>query len=442
MRMYSLIQKKQRGIELDDADYSFFINGVTDISIPIEQVAAFLMAVFFVGMTDAEISSMTMHMAHSGSLIDLSAISGYKIDKHSTGGVGDKTTLIVGPIVASCGVPVAKMSGRGLGYTGGTIDKLESIPGFNTKLAIDEFVRIIKDVGICISGQTQSLAPADKQLYALRDKTSTVESIPLIAASIMSKKIASGADGIVLDVKVGSGAFMKNFDDAVDLGKKMVSIGKHVQKQTVALLTNMDSPLGYAIGNALEVKEAIQVLEGNGPDDLKVLCVELAANMLFLADKGSLDVCRLLAHEAIATKKALQKLKNMVKAQSGDDSYIENLKKFKTASYIEPVFPDRSGYVFSMDSEKFGLASMHLGAGRERYEDSVDHSAGLVLSCKTGRFVKKGDVLATLHTNNPHKVEQAKRMIGDGYQIKDAPPPTAPIVLARVNQEGEITRYN
>jgi pyrimidine-nucleoside phosphorylase len=440
--MYDLIQKKQRGIELNDSDYSFIINGVTDKSIPLEQVAAFLMAVFFVGMTDNEISSMTMHMAHSGSLIDLSAISGYIIDKHSTGGIGDKTTLIVGPIVASCGVNVAKMSGRGLGYTGGTIDKLESIPGFNTKLSIEEFVGIIKDVGICISGQTKNLAPADKQLYALRDTTSTVESIPLIAASIMSKKIASGAHGIVLDVKVGSGAFMKNFDDAVNLGTKMVSIGKHIGKQTVALISNMDSPLGYAIGNALEVQEAIQVLEGSGPDDLKALCVELAANMLFIAGKNSLDDCRLLALEAIETKKALQKFKQMVQAQNGDLSYIENPKSFKAASVIKPVLAAENGYIYSMDSEKFGLASMLLGAGRERYENPIDHSAGLVLSCKLGRYIKKGDVLATMHTNDPQKIEEARMIIEEAYQIKDILPPLAPIVLARVNQNGELSRYN
>jgi pyrimidine-nucleoside phosphorylase len=338
MRMYDLIQKKQHGHALNKDDISYFVRGVTDATIPLEEISAFLMAIFFVGMDDRELSDLTWNMAHSGNTINLSQIKGIKIDKHSTGGVGDKTTLIVAPIVASCGVPVAKMSGKGLGFTGGTIDKLEAIPGVRTKITIEEFIQNVKNIGICIAGQTESLAPADKILYSLRDKTATVESIPLIAASIMSKKIASGADKIVLDVKVGNGAFMKSIDDALLLAQKMVAIGKNVNRQTMALLTDMSTPLGLAIGNSLEVKEAVRVLNGKGPDDLTILCIEVAANMLHLCQKGSLDACRQIAKEAIKNETALNNLLELVSAQGGDIAFIKNPDCLVSALHAIPVY--------------------------------------------------------------------------------------------------------
>ena len=317
MRMYDIIMKKRDGGVLSDEEIGFFVDGVVDGSIPDYQSSALLMAIYFRGLNAHETAVLTDRMAHSGDLVDLSAIHGFKADKHSTGGVGDKTTMIVGPIVASCGVSVAKMSGRGLGHTGGTVDKLESIPGFRVELSPEEFVRTVNEVGICVVGQSGNLAPADKKLYALRDVTATVDSIPLIAASIMSKKIAAGADGIVLDVKVGSGAFMKTLDDAVRLAETMVAIGEKVGRKTVALLTNMDAPLGRAVGNALEVREAVETLQGHGPAELTTICRALAANMLFLAGKGDLHHCDQLAREAVLTGAAFERFKMMVTAQAG-----------------------------------------------------------------------------------------------------------------------------
>ena len=392
MRMYDILAKKRDGGILTDEEIQFFIDGYVSGAIPDYQASALLMAIFLKGMTPHETAALTRSMAQSGDLVDLSSIDGIKVDKHSTGGVGDKTTLIVAPVVASLGVRVAKMSGRGLGHTGGTVDKLESIPGFRTTLDREAFFDVVRRVGVSVIGQSGNLAPADKKLYALRDVTATVNSIPLIASSIMSKKIAAGSDRILLDVKTGSGAFMKTLEDSIALAKEMVSIGEHVGRRTVALITDMDRPLGCAIGNALEVREACETLQGRGPADLTEVCIELAANMLWLAEKGELAQCRSLAKQQIANGEAFAKLKEMVQAQGGDTSVLDDPSRFDRSNVCYEVLAQREGFLYAMDTERCGIASMELGAGREKKEDPIDYSAGIVLRKKVGDFVRKGEV--------------------------------------------------
>ncbi len=407
MRMYDIIVKKRDGLLLSTAEINYFVKGVSDGTIPDYQTSALLMAIVLKGMNKEETADLTLAMMKSGDIIDLSAIEGIKVDKHSTGGVGDKTSLVLGPLVASFGVKVAKMSGRGLGHTGGTLDKLEAIPG--TKIAIerDDFVRQVNEIGCAIIGQTGHLVPADKKLYALRDVTATVESIPLIASSIMSKKLASGSDTILLDVKFGSGAFMKTEEDAKALATAMVEIGKSLNRDTRAILTDMDQPLGLAVGNALEVKEAIATLKGEGPSDLTTLCLEASAIMLEQAGavKDAKDAYPALEAK-IKSGEALVKLAEMVKAQGGDDSFIYQPEKFVVSGHTFEVLATNAGYVKHIDSLAIGIASMKLGGGRETYDDVIDMSAGIVLAKKVGDKVEVGDRLALVYTNKKDAVSQ------------------------------------
>lgn len=441
MRMYDIIMKKRNGLPLTQPEISYFVSGFTAGQIPDYQMSALLMAIYFQGMNAQETAWLTDAMANSGDLVDLSAIAGIKVDKHSTGGVGDKTTLIVAPIVAACGVPVAKMSGRGLGHTGGTIDKLESIPGFQTTLEKEDFFAIVRRVGLSIIGQSGDIAPADKKLYALRDVTATVDNLSLIASSIMSKKIASGANAIVLDVKTGSGAFMKTLDDAVKLAKAMVDIGEKVGRKIIALITDMDVPLGHAIGNTLEVIEAVETLQGRGPADLEAVSIELAANMLYLAEKGTLKECQAMAREMLNNGAAFEKLKAMTQAQQGDVRFLEEPSRFKKAAVIHEVKALTSGYVTAMDTERCGIASVILGAGRENKGDPIDYSAGIILRRKTGEWVSQGETLAELHTNQPESIEAAQDMLLTAIQISSQSPQEKPLIYARVSYDG-VVRYD
>ncbi len=438
MRMYDIIHKKRDGFSLTDEEIGFVVQGCTDGSIPDYQLSALMMAIYFQGLDPHETAVLTDRMAHSGDMVDLSGIHGFKADKHSTGGVGDKTTMVVAPIVAACGVPVAKMSGRGLGHTGGTVDKLESIPGFCVELSPEEFLQTVNTVGACVIGQSGDLAPADKKLYALRDVTATVESIPLIAASIMSKKIAAGADGIVLDVKVGSGAFMKTLEDGVRLAETMVQIGEAVGRRTVALITNMDAPLGNAVGNTLEVCEAVETLEGHGPMELTTICRELAANMLYLAGKGDIIHCSKLAREAILTGAALDKFKEMVAAQGGDISVIEDTQKLPAAADFRRVKAPRDGYITHIDAEKCGLAAAMLGAGRQAKGDPIDYTAGILFRMNLGDQVDGGFEFARLYTSgDPARFDEAERLFLEAVTISPEPLPETPkLILGRVSAEG------
>ncbi len=436
MRMYDILAKKRDGGILTDEQIQFFIDGYVSGAIPDYQASALLMAIFLKGMTPHETAALTRSMAQSGDLVDLSSIDGIKVDKHSTGGVGDKTTLIVAPVVASLGVRVAKMSGRGLGHTGGTVDKLESIPGFRTTLDREAFFDVVRRVGVSVIGQSGNLAPADKKLYALRDVTATVNSIPLIASSIMSKKIAAGSDRILLDVKTGSGAFMKTLEDSIALAKEMVSIGEHVGRRTVALITDMDRPLGCAIGNALEVREACETLQGRGPADLTEVCIELAANMLWLAEKGELAQCRSLARQQIANGEAFAKLKEMVQAQGGDTSVLDDPSRFDRSNVCYEVLAQREGFLYAMDTERCGIASMELGAGREKKEDPIDYSAGIVLRKKVGDFVRKGEVLASFYSSEESKCRTAEQTFTQALRIQDARPKQTALIYARVTAQG------
>ncbi len=440
MRMYDIIAKKRDGGELTYEELKFFIDGYCEGTIPDYQASALLMAMYLKGMSPQETADMTVLMANSGDRIDLSAIKGIKVDKHSTGGVGDKVTLIVAPIVAACGVPVAKMSGRGLGHTGGTIDKLESIPGFRTSLSRDEFISNVQHIGICIAGQTSNLAPADKKLYALRDVTATVNSIPLIASSIMSKKIASGANKIVLDVKTGSGAFMKTLDDSIALAKAMVEIGKRAGIETVAVITDMDTPLGNTIGNALEVREALNTLRGRGPRDLETISFEIAARMLELAGKGDMEYCREAVRNAVYDGSALKKFAAMVKRQGGDSEVVNDESILGKAEFTLDIVSDKSGYVESMKTDLLGTASMILGAGRETKDSAIDHLAGIVLHKKTGSKVEKGEVIATLHTSSEEKLKEAESVVRDAYIISNRRPETKSLILAYVNST-DVRKY-
>lgn len=409
MRMYDIIHKKRNGGELSEKEIKFFVNGYTDGSIPDYQASALCMAIYFRGMSADETAALTLAMADSGDRIDLSGIDGFTVDKHSTGGVGDKTSLIVAPIVAANGGKVAKMSGRGLGHTGGTVDKLESIPGFRTSLTPDEFIKQVNDIGLCIVGQTGELAPADKKLYALRDVTATVESIPLIASSIMSKKLAAGSQGIVLDVKTGSGAFMKTVEDSERLAEEMVSIGKAAGRKVTALITDMDIPLGASVGNSLEVIEAIKTLKGEGEKNLTEVCLSLAAQMLCMVTGRDDMVCRKMAKKSIEDGSALNKLREMITAQGGNADVIDNSGAFKLPKFYVDIISERDGYISRTDAERVGIASVILGAGREKKGDPIDPSAGIILKKKTGDFVSKGDVLATFYTDDETRIDVAKR---------------------------------
>jgi pyrimidine-nucleoside phosphorylase len=436
MRMYDIISKKRDGGELSTEEIQFFIDGYVRGEIPDYQASALMMAIYFKGMTARETADLTMSMARSGEMVDLSSIDGVKVDKHSTGGVGDKTTLIIGPIVASLGVRVAKMSGRGLGHTGGTVDKMESIPGMQTAIDREKFFDIVRKVGISVIGQSGNLVPADKKLYALRDVTATIESIPLIASSIMSKKIAAGSDCILLDVKTGSGAFMKTVEDSIRLAEAMVSIGEHVGRKTIALITNMDRPLGNAIGNSLEICEVCETLKGHGPKDLTSICIELAANMLCLAGHGTPEECRKLAKAQIDNGAAFQKLREMVAAQGGDVAVLDDNSKFPQAPVQREIIADKNGFIFSMDTQECGIASVELGAGREKKEDSIDFSAGIVLHKKVGDKVSAGESIATFYTSSEQKCDEAEKLFRKAIQISKEPPKPLPLVHARVTSAG------
>ena len=428
MRLYDIIKKKRDGGELTTEEINFFIRGVTDGFIPDYQISALCMAIYFRGMNVRETSDLTFAVRDSGDRLDFSAIKGVRADKHSTGGVGDKTSLVVGPIVASLGVKVAKMSGRGLGHTGGTVDKLEAIPGLKTTLAEGDFIRQVNDIGIAIIGQSREFAPADKKLYALRDVTATVDSMPLIAASIMGKKLAADDDCIVLDVKTGSGSFMKSVERSRDLARLMVDIGKRAGKKMVALITDMDVPLGYAIGNSLEVIEAVETLKGRGPEDLTEVCLTLAAHMLSLAGMGTPEEAKMLAKRALSDGSALKKLQEMVARQGGDPACIDDTNKFAKAQYAYAVKSEKAGYITRVDTEAYGLASLALGAGRNTAEDTIDYSAGIILQKKTGDYVEKGETLATLYSNDERKFETAERILLAATSFGPTMPEKTPLI--------------
>ena len=419
MRAVDIIIKKRDGNKLTEKEIDFMVKGYTNGDIPDYQMSSFLMAIYFKGMDDDETSYLTKSMLNSGDILDLSSIDGIKVDKHSTGGVGDKTSLVVAPIVASLGIKVAKMSGRGLGHTGGTIDKLESIPGYNTNLDEKDFINQVNKIGIALIGPTKSLAPADKKMYALRDVTGTVSSIPLIASSIMSKKLAAGTDIIVLDVKVGKGAFMKNVDDAKELARLMVQIGKNMNKKVVAILTNMNDPLGYAVGNNLEVIEAINTLNGKGPKDFNDLCINASAELIYESGlTNNIEDAIKLAIRQIENKEALNKFIELVKAQNGDESYIINPDKFEKAKYIIPVVSNKEGYVKSIDALSIGIASMKLGAGREKLEDKINFNVGIIINKKPGDKVNKNDILAYIHSDFENVCE-INDMIINAYEFSN-----------------------
>ncbi|HYF82867.1 MAG TPA: pyrimidine-nucleoside phosphorylase [Clostridia bacterium] len=441
MRMYDIINKKRNGEELEKEEIQFFIKGYTDGSIPDYQASALLMAIYFRGMNKRETADLTMAMVNSGATMDLSAISGIKVDKHSTGGVGDKTTLVLGPMVASAGVTVAKMSGRGLGHTGGTLDKLESIEGFKVQLSMEEFVDTVNRIKLAVCGQTGDVVPADKKLYALRDVTGTVDNISLIAGSIMSKKIAAGADSIVLDVKTGSGAFMKSIEDSFDLAKEMVDIGVNLNKNVIALVTEMNEPLGYAVGNALEVKEAIATLKGNGPEDLLELCIELGAVMLLLGKKAeSLEVAKKILLENIKSGAALKKLEEMVAAQHGNPEQIRKPELLPKAVHIIEVKSTTDGYVQSIDAEGIGIAALILGAGRETKESEIDHAVGIVLGKKVGEHVAVGETIANIHVNDLSKVKECTIKLLEAYSFTEKKPEPRPLIFGMVDKNG-IKKY-
>lgn len=427
MRMVDIIHKKREGEALTKAEIDFMISGYVQGEIPDYQMSAFTMAVCFNGMEDEEVSHLTHAMAYSGDTVDLSAIKGRKVDKHSSGGVGDKTSLIVLPLVASIGIPVAKMSGRGLGHTGGTVDKLESIPGFRVELPNETFIDNVNRIGMALVGQTANLVPADKKLYALRDASGTVESIPLIASSIMSKKIASGADAIVLDVKVGSGAFMKNLADAKRLAQIMVSIGNNLNRRTVAVLSNMNEPLGYEVGNANEIMEVVEVLKGRGEAKLTELCLELATQMAVLGGEfGSREEAAARLKEAIASGEGLRKFAEFVAAQGGATEFIDDYGRLPQAAEHIEVRSTATGYVAGIDAEEIGVAAMLLGAGRKTKADPIDYAVGVTLKKKCGDAVAEGDVIAVVHSNGGHEASVGK--ILDAFQIAPVPAAAAPIV--------------
>ncbi|WP_147533854.1 pyrimidine-nucleoside phosphorylase [Bacillus marasmi] len=419
MRMVDLIEKKRDGFELTNEEIQFIIDGYTNGAIPDYQMSALTMAIFFQGMSDTERANLTLAMVQSGDQIDLSAIQGIKVDKHSTGGVGDTTTLVLGPLVAAVGVPVAKMSGRGLGHTGGTIDKLEAVSGFHVEIDNEKFIELVNKNQLAVIGQSGNLTPADKKLYALRDVTATVNSIPLIASSIMSKKIAAGADAIVLDVKTGAGAFMKTLDDARKLAHAMVGIGNDVGRKTMAIISDMSQPLGFAIGNALEVKEAIDTLRGEGPEDLTELCLTLGSYMVYLAEKaGSLEEAREKLTEVIQNGSALAKFKQFLDSQGGDGSVVDDPTKLPQAAYQIELPAKESGYVEEIVADAVGTAAMLLGAGRATKESVIDLAVGLVLRKKIGDKVEQGESLVTIYSNSEN-VDKVKEMLYENIKLSE-----------------------
>lgn len=429
MNMYELIVKKKRGGELAKGEIDWMIREYTAGRIPDYQMSAMMMAVCFVGMSAEETKDLTLAMAHSGDMLDLSAIRGIKVDKHSTGGVGDKTTLVLAPLVASLGVPVAKMSGRGLGHTGGTIDKLESFTGFHTDLTPEQFIRNVNTIHIAVAGQTANLAPADKKLYALRDVTGTVDQMSLIASSIMSKKLASGADGIVLDVKTGDGAFMKALDDARALAEEMVSIGKLAGKDVSAVISDMDQPLGSAVGNALEVKEAIRTLKGQGPEDLEQLVLVLGSIMTVKAGRAeNTEEAERLLRDSLESGRAFEVFKAFIRAQGGDPEEAEHPELLPSAAYQEAVCAERDGFVSDIRTEEIGRICLLLGGGRETKESTIDLSVGLVLYKKKGDAVKKGEPLAVIHASDPGKLSEAKKRLLEAYEFTSQKPEAAPLI--------------
>lgn len=433
MRMVDIIEKKRDGQELTTAEINFFIEGYTKGEIPDYQASALAMAIYFQDMNDRERADLTRAMVESGDTIDLSAIDGVKVDKHSTGGVGDTTTLVLAPLVASLGVPVAKMSGRGLGHTGGTIDKLESIAGFHVELTREQFIDLVNRDKVAVIGQSGNLTPADKKLYALRDVTGTVNSIPLIASSIMSKKIAAGADAIILDVKTGDGAFMKTQEDAEELAHAMVRIGNHVGRKTIAIISDMSQPLGFAIGNALEVKEAIETLQGKGPKDLTELVLTLGSQMVILAGKAKTsEEAKEMLLDAIHSRKALAKFKEFLANQGGDASIVDDLTKLPQAKYKIELPAKQSGYISRMVADEIGVASMILGAGRATKEDVIDLAVGLVLHKKVGDKVEEGESILTIYSNREN-VEDVKQKLYDNIFIADTA--TAPTLIHTVITE-------
>lgn len=428
MRMYDVIKNKRDNKELTKEEINFFVKGYTNGDIPDYQASALAMAIFFNGMTEKETATLTLAMAESGDTIDLSVFNDKTVDKHSTGGVGDKTTLIVAPIVAALGCIIAKMSGRGLGHTGGTVDKLESIEGFNTSLTNEAFFKQVEKTNIAVIGQTGNLTPADKKLYALRDVTATVDSIPLIASSIMSKKLAAGSHTIVLDVKCGSGAFMKTPADAEALAEEMVKIGKNNGRNISAIITDMNTPLGKNIGNSLEVIESIEVLRGGGPEDLKHVAKALAAEIVALSKSIKIEEAAELVDRAIANGSAFEKFKEWIVAQGGNGEWIENTALFPKARFSENVVAEYDGYVSFMDAESIGIASVILGAGREKKDDVIDMTAGIILNKKTGDKILKGDVLATLYTQNEASLKAAQKKFLSAIELSDEQPQEIPLI--------------
>jgi len=435
--MYDIIYKKRSGYELSKEEINFFIDGYVKGDIPDYQVSALLMAIYFQGMTKRETADLTMAMVQSGDVVDLSAIEGTKVDKHSTGGVGDTTTLVVAPLVAACGVPVAKMSGRGLGHTGGTLDKLESIPGFNVFLPSQRFIEVVNQVGLAVIGQTENLVPADKMLYALRDVTATIDSIPLIASSIMSKKIAAGCDAIVLDVKVGSGAFMGNIEEAFELARQMVEIGTQVGRRTTALVTDMNQPLGMAIGNALEVKEAIEVLKGMHPGPLQEVCVLLGAYMLYTAGRcKSVEEGMKAIEDALHRGMGLQKLREMIAAQDGNEKIVDDPNLLPIARRIITVRSEQSGYILSTNAQVIGTSAMLLGAGRNTKEDIIDPSVGIVMKKRLGEKVEAGEILAEFYVNDDKHLEEAMNLFKKAIKIGIPKPDAKPLIYGVVTDHG------
>ena len=428
MRIYDIISHKRDGIELTHEEISYFIKGYVSGEIKDYHASALAMAIYLNGMSERETVALTKEMAASGDMLDLSEIDGITVDKHSTGGVGDKTTLIVAPIVAALGCKVAKMSGRGLGHTGGTVDKLESITGFNVSLSPEKFIENVNNIGICVVGQTGMLAPADKKLYALRDATATVGSLPLIASSIMSKKLAAGSQCIVLDVKYGSGAFMKTAEAAMELSQMMVSIGKNAGRKVAAVISDMNTPLGKNIGNSLEVIEAVNILKTGADSDLTRVCIELASNIIQLSQNVCENKAKEMVTDALNSGKAYEKFLQMVEAQCGDTSLIEDTENFEKAKHVYPVTASKSGFISEMDAEKIGTASVILGAGRTNKDDDIDYSAGIILEKKTGYKVESGDVLAYLYTNDEKSIESACSVFTGAIVIDEKEPSKAPLI--------------
>ena len=436
MRVYDLIAKKRDGGTHSREELEQIVNGYVSGEVTDYQMAAWMMAVYLRGMTDEETAELTDVMAHSGVMVDLSPIPGIKVDKHSTGGVGDKTTLVIAPIVAACGVKIAKMSGRGLGHTGGTIDKMESVPGTRTALSQEEFFAQVNRIGLSVIGQSEGIAIADKKMYALRDVTATVSCIPLIASSIMSKKLASGSDAILLDVTTGTGAFMKTVDQSIELAKLMVSIGTHHGRRVAAMITDMDTPLGHNIGNSLEVAESMAVLQGKGPADLTEVCLQLASNMLYLAGKGEMAACRAMAEQVIADGSAFEICCKMFAAQGGDTSVLRDASLFRKAKYAHDICAPADGYIVQNDVERIGNASVLLGAGRIKKEDGIDFAAGIIMHKKLGDAVKAGEPICTLYADDDTLFAAAEEMYVGGLTIGAEKPEVPPLIYARVTSEG------